>query len=54
MSNGRPSLSDAENAEIERLRQLSDQDMKIIKMSDERCDNPALTTPEENIFLKGI
>ena len=47
-------LSDEENAEVERLKQLRDQvhmDYNNMLMRDATA--PALTTPEENIFLKG-
>jgi len=50
----RTDLSDAENAEIARLEQLRDQvhmDYNNMLMRDATA--PALTTPEENIFLKG-
>jgi hypothetical protein len=54
VGNKRTDLSDAEKAEIKRLRQLSDQvyeDYNNRLMRDATA--PALTTPEENIFLKG-
>ena len=50
----RTDLSDEENAEVERLKQLRDQvhmDYNNMLMKDATA--PALTTPEENIFLKG-
>ena len=52
--NIRKDLSDEENAEIARLEQLRDQvhmDYNNMLMRDATA--PALTTPEENIFLKG-
>lgn len=50
----RTDLSDAEKAEVERLRVLSDRTYENYnQMLMKDATTPALTTPEENIFLKG-